>query len=75
MKQRSSLVCVRARDLEPGRRVRVPRSRGRDLTIVIDVTQDEHGTCLVNTEEGVYPCDKNTLFDAEDETASVRGVQ
>lgn len=72
---RSDLVLVRAADLEPGRRVRLPR-RGRELVTVVDVTEDEYGTCLVHTESGTYPCDKHTLFDAEDgPAASVRGVE
>jgi hypothetical protein len=60
---------VRARDLEPGRRVRLPRRR--DLCVVVDVSQDEYGTCLVTTDVGVCPCNLNTLFDAEDETSEV----
>lgn len=75
LRSKGDLVAVRARDLEPGRRVRLPRTRARELVTVIDVTEDDYGTCLVNTEAGVYPCDKNTLIDAEDATASVRGVR
>jgi hypothetical protein len=69
MSRRSELVAVRAADLESGRRVRLPRRRG--LVVVIDVSYDEYGTCLVNTDEGVYACDCHTLIDAEDDTAEV----
>lgn len=65
----SNLVRVRACDLEPGRRVRLPRRR--NLQMVVDVTHDEHGTCLVQTDEGVYPCNNHTLIDAEDDTSEV----
>jgi hypothetical protein len=63
------LVRVRAIDLEPGRRVRLPRTR--ELVVVIDVTTDEFRTCLVDTENGVYPCAPHTLLDAEDDTSEV----
>jgi hypothetical protein len=62
---RSELVRVRAEDLEPGRRVRLPRTRG--LALVVSVNIDEHGTCLVDTEEGVYPCAPRDLIDVEDD--------
>lgn len=61
---RGELVRVRADDLEPGRRVRLPRRRG--LVVVLDVTEDEFGTYLINTEHGVYSCERYTLIDAED---------
>lgn len=75
LRSKADLVCVRACDLGPGRRVRLPR-RGRELVTVVDVTEDEYGTCLVHTDAGTYPCDRNTMFDAEDgPAASVRGVE
>lgn len=62
---RGDLVLVRAADLETGRRVCLPRSR--ELVTVVDVTHDEHGTCLVHTDAGgVYPCNNHTLIEAED---------
>lgn len=66
------MVLVRAIDLEPGRRVRLPRSS--ELVVVVDVTEDEYHTCIVHTELGAYPCNRNTLISAEDATASVRGI-
>lgn len=66
MSRRSDLVGVRACELEPGRRVRMPRTR--HLVEVISVTEDEHGTCIIDTELGAYPCQASTLIDAEDDT-------
>lgn len=57
-------MAVRASDLEPGQRVRLPRTR--NLVELISVTQGENGTCLLDTENGTYPCDASTLIDAED---------
>lgn len=65
---RGELVAVRAGDLEPGQRIRLPRRRG--LVTVIEVRDDEYGTCLVDTEAGVYPCNHHSLIDAEDVAAS-----
>jgi hypothetical protein len=65
--RRSDLVAVRVGDLEPGRRVRLPRMRSRELVEVLGVTENEHGVCIVETERGSYPCEKHDLIDAEDE--------
>lgn len=69
---RSELVRVRVRDLAPGQRVRMPRTRA--LLTVVCVGEDEHGTYVVHTEDGAYPFDSDIeLVDAEDDPASVRG--
>lgn len=70
MPRRSDLVAVRAGDLETGRRIKLPRM-GSQFVTVIEVRDDEYGTCLVDTDSGVYPCNHNTLIDAEDDTAEV----
>lgn len=64
MLQRNELVRVRASDLEPGQRVRFPRTRR--LVVVIDVTAEDDGSCNIDTEDGVFQCRVSSLIDAED---------
>lgn len=62
---RCELVRVRAEDLDPGRRVRLPRSRS--LTIVVSVEAVDWTRCAVSTEDGVHVCKRTSLIDAEDD--------
>lgn len=64
---RSELVRVRAEDLEPGRRVKLPHTRSRELAEVVYVTHNEAGSCILDTDLGVYVCSPKQLIDAEDE--------
>lgn len=65
---RSDLVHVFARDLEPGRRVRLSCAKG--LVSVVDVTEDDE-LCVINTDRGAYVCGPLDLIDAEDSDSEV----
>lgn len=65
MRRPSELIAVRASDLEPGRRIKVPRARG--LAQVIEATADTaSGRFTVYTDHGPYICGPHDLIDAED---------
>jgi dienelactone hydrolase len=64
MQRLSELVRVRAEDLEPGRRVRMPCTIV--LSEVVGVRTTIEGMCVADTELGAYVCDPRCLVDTED---------
>lgn len=66
---RCELVRVRAEDLEPGRRVRLPQTRR--LSAVISVEAVDWVRCAVSTEEGVIVVGRKSFLDAEDSESEV----
>ncbi len=68
---RSELVIMRARDLEPGQRVRFPLMRRGERARVAAVSENEHGVLTVETDLGAYVCDGADMIDVEEDTAEV----
>jgi hypothetical protein len=64
MPRSNSLVAVRAYDLEPGQRVRLPGERR--LSTVLDVDAASYPTLHIHTDALSYDCDSHDLIDAEE---------
>lgn len=64
---RSELVRVRAEDLEPGRRVRLPGTSCVAEVVSVIVPTDGERRCIVDTDAGVWVGQPSRLIDAEDE--------
>lgn len=63
---RSELILVRVTELEPGQRVRMPRTPRHRLQTVVSVEAGELGAVLVHTDIGAYVCDRSDMVDVEE---------
>jgi hypothetical protein len=66
MPRSNSLVAVRAYDLEPGQRVRLPGERR--LSTVLDVDTEAHPTLVIRTDDSTYRCESCDLIDAQEDS-------
>lgn len=60
---RSETAFVRVTELEPGQRVRMPRTPR--LQTVVSVEETDEGTVILGTDLGAYVCESTDLIDAE----------
>jgi len=70
---RSELVLMRVTELEPGQRVRLPRTSRTRLQTVVSVQAGELGTVQVYTDLGVYVCNRSDMVDVEEISATDGG--